>query len=350
MGYFIGIDGGSSKTEFALYSDTGETIASCGLPGSSYRELGIEAVCAMLCEGVARVCEGAGRAGVTGAGRAGVTGAGRADVTGAGGAGATGAGRASVIGACYGMPCFGEHMEEDLEAAKKIERSLALPMRFENDVACAWAGALAFRSGIVMLAGTGAMAWGCDIHGSMHRCGGWSDFFSDEGSGYWLGRRMLELFSKQSDGRAARGPLHAIVRRHFSLQDDEGIIGIVEGQQTLSRKWVASLQRLLWEAADEGDAGAAGLYAEAAEELALMVKGLRGRMELPPGSPVSYAGGLFGAGEILLGPFRKALADTDMVFTKPALAPVDGALLFAVDRFAPGKLDAIRQTLTSRAS
>ncbi|MCL1896165.1 MAG: hypothetical protein FWG03_06440 [Clostridiales bacterium] len=313
MDYFIGIDGGSSKTEFALYSDAGETIAECGLPGSSYRELGAEAVCAMLEKGVAQISCGIDMAGVK--------------------------------GACYGMPCFGEHMEEDLKTARQIEKALSMPMRFENDVACAWAGALAFRSGIVMLAGTGTMAWGCDIHGGMHRCGGWSDFYSDEGSGYWLGRRMLEMFSKQSDGRIARGPLHSIVREHFSLEDDEDIIGIIEEQKSLSRKWVASLQRLLFRAAKEGDACATGLYEEAAGELALMVKGLRSRMELPEGSPVSYAGGLFGAGEILLGPFKKALEDTDMVFTEPMLTPVDGALLFAVDRFCPEGLDRIRQAL-----
>ena len=313
MGFLIGIDGGSSKTEFALYRDTGEILATHGLPGSSYRELGAEAVCAILKQGVDSICEGIDRD--------------------------------EIKGTCFGFPCFGEHMEEDLEAARQIERALALPTRFENDVACAWAGSLAFRSGIVMLAGTGTMAWGRDARGAMSRCGGWSDFFSDEGSGYWLGRRTLELFSKQSDGRACRGPLHGIVRERFSLKDDIEIIGIVEARQALSREWVASLQRLLFEAAQDGDAAAAGLYAEAAGELALMVKGLRGRMELPPGSPVSYAGGLFKAGEVLLEPFRKALMDTDLAFTEPLLAPVDGALLFAVDRFDPDRLDLVREAL-----
>ena len=311
--YFIGIDGGSSKSVFVLYDGSGEALERCELTGSSYRELGADGVCALLEQGVAQVSGGIDRA--------------------------------DIKGVCFGMPCYGENAPDDDKATRQIEKALGLPIRFENDVACAWAGPLALESGIVMLAGTGTMAWGCDIHGVMHRCGGWLSFFSDEGSGYWLGRGTLELFSKQSDGRVKRGPLYDIVREHFALNEDVEINGIVEAGYTSSRKKVASLQPLLLRAANAGDTGALELYHEAAGELALMVKGLRGRMELAPGSPVSYAGGLFNAGEIILGPFKKAMAGTDMVFTEPLLTPVDGAFLFAAERFDPENLGRIRESL-----
>jgi len=311
MSYFIGIDGGSSKADFALYRDSGELVATHKTSCISYAEIGIDTVCTILEQSIAQLSAGIDRS--------------------------------DIKGVCFGMPCFDEQPEKDHAAARQIEQALGLPMRFENDVACAWAGPLAFQSGISMLAGTGAVAWGYDVHGVMHRCGGWSHAYSDEGSGYWLGLKTLEYFTKQSDGRLARGPLYDIVREHFALKNDWDLINIVDEQYLPSRKGVASLQPLLLRAAHEGDQSALALYEKAANEFVMMIKALRNRIDLKPGSPVSYAGGLFGAGEVLLGPLKKALAETDMVFIEPILTPIDGALLLAVDRFDPEKLDPIRQ-------
>jgi N-acetylglucosamine kinase-like BadF-type ATPase len=304
------------KTKIALCDAEGQFIGHSELSGCSYREIGARAVSTILNQGIGEVCGGIDRS--------------------------------DIRGVCFGMSCYGEHEEEDREAIELIEKELALPIRFENDVACAWSGALALRSGIVLLAGTGSMAWGRDDSGKMYRSGGWSNFYSDEGSGYWLGRRALELFTKQSDGRVERGPLYDIVRGFFSINNDFDLIEIIDEQYLSTRKSIASLQLLLHKASEEGDASAIELFREAAKELALMVKGLRKHMDLISGSPVSYAGGLFKAGEVLLGPFKRELEDTDLKFAEPLLSPVHGALLFAIDRFDPGSLDRIREVFLHR--
>lgn len=114
---------------------------------------------------------------------------------------------------------------------------------------------------------------------------------------------------------------------------------------------MAALQILLEQAVLTGDESARWLYAEAAKELALMVKGLRGRMELPSGSPFSYAGGLWGASDLILTPFLEALDGLDMRFTRPRLLPVDGAILFAVDAFNPAAMArVIRGLMAARDS
>ena len=46
------------------------------------------------------------------------------------------------------------------------------------------------------------------------------DGFSDEGSCYWLGKKALELFSKESDGRVKKGKLLEIFRYNFNLKND----------------------------------------------------------------------------------------------------------------------------------
>lgn len=314
MRYFLGIDGGASKTQYALCNEHGQLLGQYTGPGSPYRELGIEAVCGILKQGIAEVCSKVEQS--------------------------------SISGVCFGMPCYGENIEDDLRASEHIRDALGpLPFTFENDVAAAWAGSLAFVSGIVILAGTGSMALGRDIQGVIKRVGGWSEFFSDEGSGYWLGKRTLELFAKQSDGRLPRGRLYDVVREHFSIVNDYDIVGIVESQYIHSRHNVASLQKLLMRAATEGDAAASKLYTEAAAEMAVMIKALRKQMELIPQSPVSYAGGLFNVGRMLIEPLKAELADLDMVLCEPSLLPVDGAILFAVEAFAPDAIPAVRDGL-----
>jgi len=315
MKYYIGIDGGASKTHFALCDENGRIIAEAFSSGTSYIEKGIDAVIDTIQKSLGELME---------------------DID-----------PCSVAGVCFGMPCYGEQPAADAEAVQKIQCALApLPIYVENDVGAAWAGSLALESGIIILAGTGSMAWGRDRYGIMKRCGGWPEFFGDEGSGYWLGRRTLELFSKQADGRLPRGKLYDIVRARFGLNEDKEIIVKLD-EMGYTRKTIADLQPLLMEAALAGDESALALYDEAAFELALVVKGLRANIELEPMSPLSYAGGLFGAGELILGPFREAVSDLDMTFVKPALSPVLGAVLLAAEHFEPDGIACIKQGLLS---
>lgn len=302
MKHFLGIDGGGSKTQFALCDENGRIIREYTTSGVSYREIGIEKVCELLKDGTDYMLKG----------------------------------YSNVTGACFGMPCFGENPADDMKAEEQIRKTLApVPLTIINDVAAAWAGTLAFESGIIILAGTGSMALGRDIHGVIKRTGGWSEFFSDEGSCYWLGKRTLQLFSKQSDGRLPKNRLYDIVRAHFSLENDIDIVGIVETKIMSTRRDVAALQILLYQAAQEGDESARQMYLSAAREIASMIKALRAKMDLRPDSPWSYAGGVFNVKNLILDPLRECLEDLDMCFVRPRLTPVDGAILFAVDAFDP---------------
>ena len=141
-----------------------------------------------------------------------------------------------------------------------------------------------------------------------------------------------------------RGKLYEIVRARFNLGEDKEIIVKLD-EMGYTRKTIADLQPLLMEAALAGDESALALYGEAASELALIVKGLRGSIDLEPNSPLSYAGGLFGSGELILGPFREAVSELDMVFMKPALSPVLGAVLLAAEHFDPAGLPVIKKGL-----
>jgi N-acetylglucosamine kinase-like BadF-type ATPase len=313
MHYFIGVDGGGTKTAFCLMDDTGNICATANGIGTSYRERGIDAVCDTLHSGIRSLLKHVNCV------------------------------EANISGIVIGIPCFGESSANDTMLLMRLSAMFSpVPLRLVNDVEVGFAGSLALSPGIHLVSGTGSLAFGRNAQGETARCGGWDEFFSDEGSCYWLGQRALSLFSKEADGRLPRGPLYDLVRDHFSLNADYDIIGIVTNEYRSSRARIAALQMILLGAARQGDPFALNAYQDAAGELALLTSAIRSKIwkSTDPCS-VSYSGGLFLAGEIILDPLSKKLAALNCVLMPPLFPPHHGAALLALQAFEPDLLKAI---------
>ena len=306
MKYFIGVDGGGTKTAFTVAGADSLPLAAVTRGGCSYQALGADEAVAVVREGVAALLA---RAGI---------------------------GAGDCAGCCVGMPCYGENAAMDGRMRLALQAALApVPVWVVNDVEVGWAGALACREGIHLVAGTGSIAFGRRQDGRTARCGGWNEFFGDEGSCYWVGRRAMGLFSKEADGRAARGPLYEIVRKELALTEDLEFIETVLRDWACRRERVAAFQKLACRAAQEGDGAAAELFASAARELALMAAALQERLAFPPGATaVSYSGGLFKAGELVLAPLRREIAYLGGVLQKPCRSAHEGAVLLAIQHFS----------------
>lgn len=302
MSWFVGVDGGGTKTDFAVAREDGLPIARLQRTGCSYQAIGLERVVDLVAEGVGD-CLAMVDAHLEDCG-----------------------------GCCLGIPCYGESPTHDRTLEESLKGRLApAPVMLVNDVEVGWAGALECREGIHIVAGTGSIALGHGRDGSSHRCGGWIEFFGDEGSCYWVGREGMSLFSKESDGRAPRGALYQVVRRELGLTQDCDFIELVLGELAPHRERVAQFQRYVWQAAEQGDGEAAALYTRAAGELSLMVSALKQSLPLSPGTTtVSYSGGLFKAGEWVLRPLREQAEALGCQLQAPLHSAVEGALLLAV--------------------
>jgi N-acetylglucosamine kinase-like BadF-type ATPase len=199
-----------------------------------------------------------------------------------------------------------------------------------NDMLCSWAGSLAGADGISLIAGTGSMTYG-EFEGRGARIGGWGELFGDEGSAHWIAREGLALFSRMSDGRAARGPLHALVRERLALADDLDLCGRYLGDG--GRSEVARFATLVHEATTLGDAAARDVFDRAAEELARLVIATRRVLQVPAGRalPVSWSGGVLDADGFTLAPLRARLAAEAGAYElrTPVMAPVLGAVWLA---------------------
>ena len=98
-----------------------------------------------------------------------------------------------------------------------------------------------------------------------------------------------------------------------------------------NRKETADLQRLLFEAASTGDLTAINLYNRAAEELSELVISVKSKLVSSSATDiaVTYTGGMFRVGDLLLGPLRNILAQYNIVIQDPVLSPSAGAVLYA---------------------
>jgi len=308
---------GGTKTIFSLCDETGRVLCAVHRPSIALPRLGEDAQREALLEGTRAALKEAGLPVGPSLG---------------------------VSAVCFGAPCWGESQVGD-EAMRRSMGSIFgdTPWLICNDAQVAWAGSFALRPGINILAGTGAMAFGMDASGGMARCGGWGEHFADEGSGYWLGKRMLSLFCKEADGRAPKGALHTLVRQRFALDRDFDILDAVLHDYLPYRDKMASLQLLLLEAARQGDESAIDCYREAGREIALNVEGILQNLDFPGGAQVSYSGGIFKVGAWVLDSFCDALEARGCTIVQPLAPPWIGALMTALQFIGADTNEAIEQ-------
>jgi N-acetylglucosamine kinase-like BadF-type ATPase len=301
---YLGVDGGGTKTRFALIDGDGQLLAEAQRGTTYHPHVGLDGVRAILADGVADVLHAAGRS------------------------------TADIAHAFFGLPAYGE----DSHATALLQtfpEAILGHRRYtcDNDMVCGWAGSLACADGINIVAGTGSIGYG-QRHGTAARAGGWGEAFSDEGSAYWIAIRGLNAYSRMSDGRLPKGPLHGILNAHFKLDNDLDICAHVYGEKASPRSDLAQLSRQVADAAGAGDAAAIAIFHDAGRELAQICDALRLALHFEAGEPVpvSYSGGAFNAGDLLLAPFGDALHAASSAFEirLPLHAPDYGAALYAI--------------------
>ncbi len=303
MRHYLGVDGGGTKTAFVLIDSGGKILATHTAGPAYYFEVGLDTVRGMIATGIGAICRSAGLE------------------------------PSALTFSFLGLPAYGE----DSKLLATLD-AMATPhlaagrYRCGNDALCGWAGALAGGDGINVVAGTGSIAYG-EHRGRVARSGGWGELFGDEASAYWVAREGLTLFSRMSDGREPKGPLHARLKRHFGLDADLDLVAAIYGAGSPARSKLAELSVAIANAAQEGDQAARGIFARAAGELADLVEAVRSGLAIPAGesTPVSYSGGMFALEDLLLEPFRAALAARSAGYRlqTPRFPPAVGAALYA---------------------
>ena len=127
-------------------------------------------------------------------------------------------------------------------------------------------GAFDGGPGIVLISGTGSVCYGMNKNGRFHRCGGWGHRFDDEGSGYAIGRDVLNAVVCAGDGRANPTMLTELVYEMWKIRDIPGLITKAYASLT-GKKEIAALANLCDQASKQNDETATGVLQKAAKAL-----------------------------------------------------------------------------------
>ncbi len=176
---------------------------------------------------------------------------------------------AAAVGAiCLGMA--GVDRPGDVAVVQEmVRRIIPVPRVLVcNDAIIALAGGVGRLYGVVLIAGTGAIAYGVNAQGQARRASGWGHLLGDEGSGYDVGLKALRAILRAYDGRGPATALEGLVLRHWGLDRPEGLIGLVYAPD-FPRRRIAALLPLVEQAAEAGDAVAQDLLVAAGRELGL---------------------------------------------------------------------------------
>lgn len=238
---YVGVDGGGTRTRAVVVDAEGRELARAEAPGAVASHVAPGRVIGAVTAAVHEACGAAGAGLPVERVWAGLAGAGQA------------ISRAAVLNGFE-------------------ESGLAREVVIGTDVEVAFASAFPEGPGVLLIAGTGSIAWARTSDGEVLRSGGWGQHLGDEGSGYALGRDGLVLVTRAHDGRVPPTLLSDVLLRACAVKRVDGLVGWM-GEATKSE--IAALAPLVVAAADEGDAGASELIDRSVRELAELVEPLR---------------------------------------------------------------------------
>jgi len=192
------------------------------------------------------------------------------------------------------LSCAGGEREADRAKGRAILASLLGPdvaVEVTHDAKAALYAGNAAGCGVVLISGTGSIAYGRNDQGDEARCGGWGYLVGDEGSAVWIGQEGLRAASYDHDGR---GSPTRITRRLFEdlgVTDFNGLLPVLYGKPHPSPAILAAT-RAVARAFAENDGIAVNIVQRGARLLAGMAATVARELLLESG-PVYLSGGAF---------------------------------------------------------
>lgn len=296
MAFFLGIDGGGTKTDCAV-GDERSVLGRATAAGSKVQRVGEPQARAELHAAIRHACAAAKIP------------------------------PQQVAHACIGIAGASDPIVAGLVRGIVAE---LVPGAVDvvGDMAIAMQAAFGATPGVIVVAGTGSIAYGRNARGETARAGGWGPVVSDEGSGDWIGRQAVAAAVHAYDTGQSTTLSAAIAKAwHIGTRED-----IVRRANTDPRPDFAALFPHVLAVADQGDPLAQSLLVWAGGELAGLAKIVIRRL-WPGRQPVRVclAGGVLRNSELV----RRVVSNTirserlDAAVSFGNVHPATGALQLA---------------------
>jgi glucosamine kinase len=258
---FLGIDGGGSKTSCVI-GDENSVLGTGASAGSNVVRVGEQRARESLSAGVRQACASA-------------------NVT-----------PTQIARTCVGIA--GGALPEIAGVVRSIlSEFVSGEVEVVGDMVIAMEAAFRSGPGVIVIAGTGSIAYGRNSAGEIARAGGWGFAISDEGSGHWIGRSAVAASMRAYDEAQAKsaGLLLEGIMKSWGVTTHDQLVVFANGAPPPD---FAALFPAVNSAADAGDATARAVLTQAGVELASLGKIVMGRLFGNVESvPVAVSGGVF---------------------------------------------------------
>ncbi len=294
---FLGVDGGQSSTTAVIGDETGRVVGrgEAGPCNHVESEQGKEKLVAAISESIAVAARAARLSAPV-----------------------------EFAVACFGMS-GGPADKRDLIASIVRTRHLEVT----DDARIAWWGATAGQPGIIVIAGTGSIAFGRNREGRTARAGGWGHIFGDEGGGFDIVRRALRACLRHEEGWGPPTALRARLLEATSASSANDLLHLFYTRD-FPRDRVAALAPLVDAAARDGDVVACDLLERAARRLAALVGAARAQLFAPgEAAYIATIGGVFHSAVVAEHFRRHVEIAAGSTVGPPQHEPAIGALLLA---------------------
>jgi N-acetylglucosamine kinase-like BadF-type ATPase len=231
---------------------------------------------------------------------------------------------------CLGIAGADRPGEEEVIRGVLRRLGIRREVRIVNDATVALVAGAPDGIGIVVVSGTGSIAYGVDPSGKTARSGGWGYLLGDEGSAFWLGHAAVRLGIRAADGRGPATKLFERICSHLEIDEREGLVSWFYDQE-LSRHRVARLAGIVQEAADDGDETADRLLDQAARHLVRAANAVDRQLEFETEYPLVLAGGVYKACPSLYDRVEKKLDLVHARVVRLEVEPAMGAVTLALE-------------------
>ncbi|MGL4875310.1 MAG: N-acetylglucosamine kinase [Clostridium sp.] len=288
MNYVIGVDGGGTKTEAVAYSLEGEVLEST-LTGFGNLVNGKNEALKNITDSIEGLVNKLGKDGLKGL-YLGIAGSEVSD-------------NAKVI--------------ED-----KVKEKFGFSSKVMNDGDLALKALLKGEDGILVIAGTGSIAFG--IHGTHEkRVGGWGHLLGDEGSAYKISVEAFKIMIKEDDYGLERSELSKDILEKLNIKEVSNIIDFV---YSATKDEIAQMAGLVSKHAELGNEEAKAILVNEGIEIAKSAERVFKALEFESCS-IGLVGGVIRKSKILREAFENYLNENIKVksFVDDSVSPAIGA-------------------------
>lgn len=296
--YFVGVDGGGTKTIAVAARRDGTVVAMERGTGINYHHTGLECARDHLREILNRL-EG------------------------------------KVNGSCeelaIGMPALDRAADEALTRAFAGDCFDPALLDIQSDAYMALAGFTLGRPGMIVICGTGSILLMLDENGQQHVRGGWGHLLGDAGSGYALAIDALRAAIDDWENVGPHTALSQAAMKHFQLSNPRDLIEVLYSARCTQAD-IAQFGRDVLECCDRGDAMAERVTCRNMEALAANAAEMIGRV--PQANHVGICGGILTNNRYAQTMFQQALACRcpEAVIGRPEFPPELGAVIHSLNK------------------